>query len=110
MKPRLCQIQTTKDARQRVLDLTERRFSRGLSTALEVRTARTQLAGAEAQIASQQLLKANAARRLEVLLARRVHNSQVDRHCWLRRESERKVKEEERSLSVAVTIFHSVRT
>ncbi|MEO1028028.1 MAG: TolC family protein [Pseudomonadota bacterium] len=62
--------QITKDARQRVLDLTERRFSRGLSTALEVRTARTQLAGAEAQIASQQLLKANAARRLEVLLGR----------------------------------------
>lgn len=62
--------QITKDARQRVLDLTERRFSRGLSTALEVRTARTQLAGAEAQIAAQQLAKANAARRLEVLLGR----------------------------------------
>ncbi|MEL6325042.1 MAG: efflux transporter outer membrane subunit, partial [Pseudomonadota bacterium] len=60
----------TLDARARIVRLTERRFERGLSTALDVRTARTQLATAEAQIAVQEQLRANAARRLEILLGR----------------------------------------
>lgn len=60
----------TYDARLRIVELTERRFERGLSTALDVRTARTQLANSEAQIAAQEQVRANAARRLEVLLGR----------------------------------------
>ena len=60
----------TYDARQRTLDLTERRFSRGLSTALGVRTARTSLASAEASIAARRQASSNAMRRLEILLGR----------------------------------------
>ncbi|MEL6957032.1 MAG: TolC family protein, partial [Pseudomonadota bacterium] len=44
--------EATLQARQRTADLTERRFSRGLSTALDVRLARSALAGAEASIAA----------------------------------------------------------
>ncbi|MEM8615676.1 MAG: efflux transporter outer membrane subunit [Pseudomonadota bacterium] len=57
-------------ARERALDLTERRFSRGLATALDVRTARTTLASAEATIAVRRRLSSDAARRLEILLGR----------------------------------------
>lgn len=57
-------------ARQRALELTERRFSRGLSTALDVRTARTTLASAEAAVAARQQARENAVRRLETLLVR----------------------------------------
>ncbi|MDJ0919656.1 MAG: efflux transporter outer membrane subunit [Henriciella sp.] len=60
----------TYEARERALELTERRFSRGLSTALDVRTARTTLASAEAAIASRRLASGNAVRRLEILLGR----------------------------------------
>ncbi|MEO1015912.1 MAG: efflux transporter outer membrane subunit [Pseudomonadota bacterium] len=60
----------TLESRQRVLDLTERRFARGLSTALDVRTARTQVATSEAAIAAQERAKGAAARRLEILLGR----------------------------------------
>ncbi|MEM1087926.1 MAG: efflux transporter outer membrane subunit [Pseudomonadota bacterium] len=60
----------TFEARQRALDLTERRLSRGLSTALDVRTARTTLASAEATIAQQRRQSKEAARRLEILLGR----------------------------------------
>ncbi len=60
----------TFDARQSALDLTERRFSRGLSTALDVRTARTTLASAEASIAGRRQASGNAVRRLEILLGR----------------------------------------
>ena len=60
----------TVEARQRVLDLTERRLGRGLSTALEVRTARSQLATSEAQVAAQTRTRQEAARGLEVLLGR----------------------------------------
>ncbi|MEL7452580.1 MAG: TolC family protein, partial [Pseudomonadota bacterium] len=60
----------TFDANKRIVELTERRFERGLSTALDVRTARTQLATSEAQIAAQEQIRANAVRRLEVLLGR----------------------------------------
>lgn len=60
----------TYDARQRTLDLTERRFARGLSTALGVRTARTSLASAEASIAARRQASSNAVRRLEILLGR----------------------------------------
>lgn len=60
----------TNQARQRIVDLTDRRFSRGLSTALDVRTARTQLATSEALIAGQERTTQDAARLLEVLLGR----------------------------------------
>lgn len=60
----------TLEARTRVVELTERRFERGLSAALDVRTARTELAQSEAQIASQAQARENAARRLEILLGR----------------------------------------
>lgn len=60
----------TYEARQRALQLTERRFSRGLATALDVRTARTTLASAEASIAARRLASGNAVRRLEILLGR----------------------------------------
>ncbi len=60
----------TYEARARVLDLTERRLSRGLTNALDVRTARTTLASAEATIAARRLASGNATRRLEVLLGR----------------------------------------
>ncbi|MEL6694284.1 MAG: efflux transporter outer membrane subunit [Pseudomonadota bacterium] len=60
----------TFEARERALDLTERRLSRGLSTALDVRTARTTLASAEATIALRRQQSKEAARRLEILLGR----------------------------------------
>lgn len=60
----------TVKARKNALDLTERRFSRGLSTALDVRTSRSQLASAEAQVAAQTQTKNEAARALETLLGR----------------------------------------
>lgn len=62
--------QETVNARQRALELTERRFSRGLATALDVRTARTTLASAEAAVAARQQGRENAVRRLEALLMR----------------------------------------
>lgn len=60
----------TFEARQRALDLTERRLARGLSSALDVRTARTTLASAEASIALRRQQSEEATRRLEVLLGR----------------------------------------
>ena len=57
-------------SRQSVLDLTERRFGRGLSTALDVRTARSQLHTAQAQVAAQVQTRNEAARGLEILLGR----------------------------------------
>ncbi|MEO9968616.1 MAG: efflux transporter outer membrane subunit [Hyphomonadaceae bacterium] len=60
----------TYEARQRIVELTDRRFARGLNTALDVRTARTQLATSEAAIAGQQQATENAARQLETLLGR----------------------------------------
>lgn len=60
----------TYDARESTVELTERRYSRGLSTALDVRTARTQLATAEAQISAEIQTRNEAARQLEVLLGR----------------------------------------
>ncbi|MEO0816678.1 MAG: efflux transporter outer membrane subunit [Pseudomonadota bacterium] len=62
--------QATLEARQRTANLTERRFARGLSTALDVRLARSALAGAEAEIAARTQALDEAARRLEVLLGR----------------------------------------
>lgn len=50
--------------------MTERRFSRGLSTALDVRTARSTLASADATVASREQASGNAIRRLEILLGR----------------------------------------
>lgn len=60
----------TYDARLRTAELTERRFSRGLATALDVRLARSALAGAEASIAARRQAVGEAARRVEVLLGR----------------------------------------
>ena len=60
----------TFEARVRALELTERRLSRGLASALDVRTARTTQASAEASIAGQRLASQNATRRLEILLGR----------------------------------------
>lgn len=60
----------TVTSRKNVVDLTERRFGRGLSTALDVRTARSQLATAEAQLAAQNQTRNEATRALEVLLGR----------------------------------------
>ena len=60
----------TFEARDAALKLTERRFSRGLTNALDVRTARTTLASAEAAIAARRQASGNAVRRLEVLLGR----------------------------------------
>ncbi|MEL6723934.1 MAG: TolC family protein [Pseudomonadota bacterium] len=60
----------TFEARTRALELTERRLSRGLSTALDVRTARTTQASAEASIAGRRQASGNAIRRLEILLGR----------------------------------------
>lgn len=60
----------TLEARQRTQNLTERRFARGLTRALDVRTARSAVAGAEAAIAGQMQASEEAARRLEVLLGR----------------------------------------
>lgn len=62
--------QATVEARARVADLTERRFARGLSTALDVRTARSALAGAEAALAGRRQSTGDAARSLEILLGR----------------------------------------
>ncbi len=60
----------TFEARSRALELTERRLSRGLASALDVRTARTTQASAEASIAAQRQASQNASRRLEILLGR----------------------------------------
>lgn len=60
----------TYEARDRVRILTERRFQRGLADALDVRTTRSALAGAEASIAARRQLSGEAARRLEILLGR----------------------------------------
>ncbi|MEO0786894.1 MAG: TolC family protein, partial [Pseudomonadota bacterium] len=62
--------EATLQARQRTANLTERRFSRGLSTALDVRLARSALAGAEASIAAREQAVGEAARSLEILLGR----------------------------------------
>ena len=60
----------TYDARDRVRLLTERRFQRGLVDALDVRTARSALANAEAAIATRRQITGETARRLEILLGR----------------------------------------
>lgn len=60
----------TFEARDRIVTLTERRFSRGLTNALDVRTARSARAGAQAQIAARRQASGEAARLLEVLLGR----------------------------------------
>lgn len=60
----------TYEARDSILTLTERRFSRGLANALDVRTARSARATAEAAIAARRQASGNATRRLEILLGR----------------------------------------
>ncbi len=58
------------EARDRVLTITERRVKSGVLGPLELRTARSTLAGAEAAIAASRQRSTEAARRLEVLLGR----------------------------------------
>ena len=60
----------TYDARLRALNLTERRVVMGAAGALEMRTARSALAGAEAAIAARRQVSGESARRLELLLGR----------------------------------------
>ena len=60
----------TYDARDRVRLLTERRFQRGLAQALDVRTARSAVASAEAAIAARRRITGETARQLETLLGR----------------------------------------
>lgn len=60
----------TFEARQRALELTERRVRLGVAGALELRTARSAVAQAEAVIAARRQFSVEAARRLEVLLGR----------------------------------------
>jgi multidrug efflux system outer membrane protein len=57
-------------AKQNALDLTERRFARGLVRSSDVRTARSALASSEASVASRSRTEASAARSLETLLGR----------------------------------------
>lgn len=60
----------TYEARQRVVDLTEPRVRAGIYGPLELRTARSALAQAEASIAAQRQFSTQATRSLEVLLGR----------------------------------------
>ncbi len=67
------QVALAKDdlkSRQRSSRLVERRYSRGVSSSLDVRLARSALAGSEANLALREQLLANATRRLELLLGR----------------------------------------
>lgn len=56
--------------RQAALNLTERRFARGLVRSSDVRTARSALASSEAALASRRRAEASASRSLEALLGR----------------------------------------
>lgn len=58
------------ETNQNSLNLTERRFARGLVRSSDVRTARSALASAEAALASRERVEAAAARTLETLLGR----------------------------------------
>ena len=58
------------NTKQSSLDLTERRFARGLVRSSDVRTARSALASSEASLASRQRAEAAASRSLETLLGR----------------------------------------
>jgi outer membrane protein, multidrug efflux system len=58
------------EARERLVTITERRVKSGLLGPLELRTARSTLAGAEAVIAARRQASLEAARRLEILLGR----------------------------------------
>lgn len=58
------------EARDRVLTITDRRVRSGVAGPLELRTARSTLAGAEATIAARRQASTEASRRLEVLLGR----------------------------------------
>jgi len=58
------------EARDRVLTITDRRVRSGVSGPLELRTARSTLAGAEATIAARRQASMESARRLELLLGR----------------------------------------
>ena len=56
--------------RQRSTRLVERRYARGVSSSLDLRLARSAQAGAEATLALREQQRANAGRRLELLLGR----------------------------------------
>lgn len=54
----------------KALELTQRRFEGGVTSASDVRLARSSVASAQANVASREQLRASAARRLEILLRR----------------------------------------
>ncbi|MBL1430303.1 MAG: efflux transporter outer membrane subunit [Robiginitomaculum sp.] len=56
--------------RERSMGIVERRYNSGLSTSLDIRLARSALAGSRATVAFQKQQHANATRRLEILLGR----------------------------------------
>lgn len=56
--------------RARALEITDRRYARGIATSLALRTARAQTASARAALASAEDQAAQAARRLEAILGR----------------------------------------
>ena len=56
--------------RERSFGIVERRYNSGLSTSLDIRLARSALAGSRANVAFQKQQHANATRRLEILLGR----------------------------------------
>lgn len=58
------------ETQQRALDLTQRRFSRGVANSADVRLARSSVASAEASLASRKQQRDAAARRVEILLRR----------------------------------------
>ncbi len=57
-------------ARERNLDVTERRYERGVASSLDVRLSRSALGSSQANLALRQRLEKEAARRVEVLLGR----------------------------------------
>jgi len=58
------------ETRERQLEITERRFARGVARSSDVRTARSALASSRAALATRRQIQAEAGRRLEVFLGR----------------------------------------
>jgi len=58
------------ETRTRQLEITERRFARGVARSSDVRTARSARASSQAALASRRRIEAEAGRRLEILLGR----------------------------------------
>ncbi len=58
------------ETRRRQLEITQRRFARGVARSSDVRTARSALASTEAGLATRRRIEAESARRLEIVLGR----------------------------------------